>query len=219
MPAVEELPSTIKRSPKKAQNTWIKAHDSAVKEYGEGRRAHMTAFAALKHSFEKVGDHWEAKDGKGPSDKGATDRSGRTEEGVDANASKDHLMQVAGRLGVTGRSKMTKPELVEAIKKANRSATAKSRSNGKASTKSTGTKSTNTKSTSAKSTGTKSTGTKSTGTKSGTKAASSSKSGTKTTSKVKSGPKSSSTKSTKSAPKKSTAKKSTPKKASAAKSR
>ncbi|NJP90633.1 hypothetical protein HCN51_14425 [Nonomuraea sp. FMUSA5-5] len=204
MPAVEELPSTIKRSPKKAQNTWIKAHDSAVKEYGEGRRAHMTAFAALKHSFEKVGDHWEAKDGKGPSDKGATDRSGRTEEGVDANASKDHLMQVAGRLGVTGRSRMTKPELVEAIKKANRSATAKSRSNGKASTKSTGTKST---------------GTKSTGTKSGTKAASSSKSGTKATSKVKSGPKSSPKKSTKSAPKKSTAKKSTPKKASAAKSR
>ncbi|MEU1387557.1 MULTISPECIES: ChaB family protein [unclassified Nonomuraea] len=127
MPAVDELPSTIKRSPKKAQNTWIKAHDSAVKEYGEGRRAHMTAFAALKHSFEKVGDHWEPKGQKGPSDKGATDRSGRTEEGVDANAGKEHLQGVASRLGVRGRSRMTKTELVDAIKKANRKATAKAR--------------------------------------------------------------------------------------------
>jgi cation transport regulator ChaB len=127
MPAVEELPSTIRRSPKKAQATWIKAHDHAVEQYGEGRRAHMTAFAALKHSFEKVGDHWEPKSKKGPSDKGATDRSGRTEEGVDANASKSHLQSVAARLGVTGRSRMTKEELVDAIKKANRKATAKSR--------------------------------------------------------------------------------------------
>ncbi|MED7930176.1 ChaB family protein [Nonomuraea sp. LP-02] len=127
MPGVEELPSTIKRSPKKAQRTWIKAHDSAVEEYGEGRRAHMTAFAALKHSFEKVGDHWEPKSEKGPSDQGAKDRSGRTAEGVDANASKEHLQDVAKRLGVTGRSRMNKKELVEAIKKANRKATAKAR--------------------------------------------------------------------------------------------
>ncbi|MFF0774840.1 ChaB family protein [Nonomuraea wenchangensis] len=127
MPGVEELPSTIKRSPKKAQRTWIKAHDSAVEEYGEGRRAHMTAFAALKHSFEKVGDHWEPKSEKGPSDQGAKDRSGRTAEGVDANASKEHLQGVAKRLGVTGRSRMNKKELVEAIKKANRKATAKAR--------------------------------------------------------------------------------------------
>ncbi|MET9341398.1 ChaB family protein [Nonomuraea sp. NPDC003804] len=127
MPGREELPSTIARSPKKAQETWIKAHDSAVKTYGEGERAHRTAFSALKHSFEKVGDHWEPKSGKGPSDKGATDRSGRTAEGVDANASKQHLYDVAARLGVTGRSKMTKSELVDAIKKANRRDTARSR--------------------------------------------------------------------------------------------
>ncbi|MFG2075775.1 Rho termination factor, N-terminal domain [Nonomuraea maritima] len=127
MPGVEELPSTIRRSPKKAQRTWIKAHDSAVKEYGEGRRAHMTAFAALKHSFEKVGDHWEPKGKKGPSDKGATDRSGRTDEGVDANAGKGHLRNLAARLGIKGRTKMKKQELVDAIKKANRRQTAKSR--------------------------------------------------------------------------------------------
>ncbi|MFG6201179.1 ChaB family protein [Nonomuraea sp. JJY05] len=157
MPAVEELPSTIKRSPKKAQNTWIKAHDNAVKEYGEGRRAHMTAFAALKHSFEKVGDHWEPKPKKGPSDERAamtrpgkatemaragkaavtrtakaamtrtTQTAAKTAEGVNANATKEHLQKLAARLDVRGRSKMTKQELVNAIKKANRKLTAKAR--------------------------------------------------------------------------------------------
>ena len=135
MPAKEELPSTLQRSPKKAQRTWSKAHDSAVEEYGEGERAHRTAFAALKHSFEKVGDKWQAKDQKGPSDKqaaksGAKARkgSGKTAGGVDANASKAHLMDVAKKLDVRGRSRMTKDELVDAIQKANAKATRKSRS-------------------------------------------------------------------------------------------
>ncbi|MFC4533515.1 ChaB family protein [Sphaerisporangium dianthi] len=130
MPGKQELPSTIERSPKKAQETWIKAHDSAVETYGEGERAHRTAFSALKHSFEKVGDHWEPKAKKGPSDEQAargTPEPGRTAEGVDANASKKHLAEVAARLGVEGRSKMDKEQLVEAIKKANRRATAKAR--------------------------------------------------------------------------------------------
>ena len=68
MPASEEIPSTIARSPKHAQEIWAKAHDAAVETYGEGERAHRTAFAALKHSYEKVGDHWEAKEHSGPSD-------------------------------------------------------------------------------------------------------------------------------------------------------
>lgn len=130
MPGREELPSTLKRSSPAAQDTWIKAHDSAVETYGEGRRAHRTAFAALKHSFEKVGDHWERKSGRGPSDEQAekgTPRPAETAEGVDANASKRHLYDVASRLGIEGRSKMSKEELVEAIKKANRRATAKAR--------------------------------------------------------------------------------------------
>jgi hypothetical protein len=134
MPAKDELPSTLQRSPKKAQETWGKTHDSAVEEYGEGERAHRTAFASLKHGFEKVGDHWEPKDEKGPSDKqaakgGASARKGgKTAEGVDANASKQHLMDVAKRLDVSGRSKMNKDELVDAIKKANAKETRKSRS-------------------------------------------------------------------------------------------
>ena len=134
MPGKQELPSTLERSSKKAQDTWVKAHDSAVEEYGEGERAHRTAFAALKHSFEKVGDHWEAKDEKGPSDQQAASSGkaartgGSTAEGVDANATKAHLMDVAKRLDVPGRSRMNKDELVEAIKKANRRETSKSRS-------------------------------------------------------------------------------------------
>ena len=34
----------------------------------DGERAHRTALASLKHSFEKVGDHWEPKEQRGPSD-------------------------------------------------------------------------------------------------------------------------------------------------------
>ena len=56
-PIPDELPSTIRRSGKKAQRTFAKAHDSAVETYGEGERANRTAFSALKHTHEKVGDH------------------------------------------------------------------------------------------------------------------------------------------------------------------
>ena len=130
MPAQEDMPSTLRRSPKKAQHTWAKTHDSAVETYGEGRRAHQTAFAALKHSFEKVGDHWEPKAKKGPSDKkaaGGRDTKAKTAGGVDANASKQHLRDVAKKLDISGRSTMTKPELVKAIQKANASSTRKAR--------------------------------------------------------------------------------------------
>jgi len=132
MPAKDELPSTLQRSPKKAQRTWSKAHDSAVDEYGEGERAHRTAYSALKHSYEKVGDHWEGKNKgkKGPSDRQAkrsTPKQGKTAGGVDANASKSHLYDVAKKLDITGRSRMGKDELVKAIKKENAKQTRKSR--------------------------------------------------------------------------------------------
>ncbi|HET6529918.1 MAG TPA: ChaB family protein [Actinoplanes sp.] len=130
MPGRKELPDTLKRSPKKAQDTFIKAHDSAVKEYGEGERAHRTALAAVKHSFEKVGDHWEPKSRKGPSDAKAAGGRGtkaRTAGGVDANASKEHLLGVAKKLDISGRSRMTKAELVSAIQKANKRSDSKAR--------------------------------------------------------------------------------------------
>jgi cation transport regulator ChaB len=126
MPGRDELPSTLKRSSAHAQEVWEKTHDSAVETYGEGERAHRTAFSAVKHQFEKVGDHWEEKDESGPSDKkaeGSRGSSGRTQGGVDENASKEHLMGIAKRLDIAGRSSMKKAELVEAIKKANDKAT------------------------------------------------------------------------------------------------
>ena len=123
-PKQDELPSTLQRSPVKAQRTFAKTYDSAVETYdGDESRAARTAFAAVKHSYEKVGDHWEPKDEKGPSDGGPGDNAG----GVDANASKKHLYEIAQRLDVPGRSKMDKAELVEAIDKANQRETARAR--------------------------------------------------------------------------------------------
>ncbi len=124
MPGRDELPSTLQRSPRKAKETWVKAHDSAVQEYGEGERAHRTAYGALKHTHEKAGDHWEPKAGgaKGPSDEQSArprGQSGESYGGVDANASKEHLLRLARELGVRGRSSMTKQELARAIQKEN----------------------------------------------------------------------------------------------------
>ncbi|GAA4430894.1 ChaB family protein [Georgenia halophila] len=121
-PKQTELPSTLQKSDKKAQRTFAEAHDSAAEEYGEGERAHRVAYAALKHTHEKVGDHWEPKKESGPSDKqakGGRGTSRKTAGGVDANASKAHLYDVAKELDVPGRSKMDKGELVKAIQKAN----------------------------------------------------------------------------------------------------
>ena len=117
------MPGTLKRSPKKAQDTYVAAHDSAVEEYGEGERAHRTAFASLKHSFEKVGDHWEPKDEKGPSDPQAKQRGAaarnrpkRTHGGIDVEGNtKQELYERAKRAGVKGRSRMSKSELADAL--------------------------------------------------------------------------------------------------------
>ncbi|MCM3521716.1 MULTISPECIES: ChaB family protein [unclassified Curtobacterium] len=129
MPAKDEIPSTLQRSPEHAQDIFAETLDSANETYGPGERAHRTAYAAVKHEYEKVGDHWEEKDSSGPSDSGAegTRGSGETQGGVDANASKAHLMEVAKRLDVSGRSTMDKDELVQAIKRANDRATAAAR--------------------------------------------------------------------------------------------
>jgi cation transport regulator ChaB len=131
VPARKDMPSTLRRSPRKAQETWAETHDSAVETYGEGERAHRTAFSSLKHSFEKVGDHWEPKEKKGPSDaqaaRGRNARPTKTAGGVDANATKQHLMDVARRLDIKGRSSMSKQELVDAIQKANDRSTRKAR--------------------------------------------------------------------------------------------
>jgi len=122
-PKENELPGTLKRSPKKAQKTFAKAHDSAADQYGDGERAHRVAFSALKHTHEKIGDHWEPKDEKGPSDPRAKnprarENKGRTYGGVDVygNSKKD-LYERAQKIGIEGRSSMSKEKLAEAIAK------------------------------------------------------------------------------------------------------
>ncbi len=123
MPAREEMPDTIKRSSAKAQRTWAATHDSAVETYGEGERAHRTAYSALKHSFEKVGARWVANKSKGPSDpqaakggRAARDSGSESFGGVDVMGhTKSQLYDRARKLDISGRSSMTKTELARAI--------------------------------------------------------------------------------------------------------
>jgi cation transport regulator ChaB len=117
-----ELPDTLRRSGAKAQRTFAKAHDAAVEQYGEGERAHRTALAALKHTHERSGGRWVVKKTPGPSDprsKKTTAQKrrgeGETFGGVDVEQNTKHELYVrAQRLGVEGRSKMSKRELARA---------------------------------------------------------------------------------------------------------
>ncbi len=131
----EDIPSTIKRSPKKVQDTYAKTLDSAHETYDNEERAHRTAFSAVKHVAEKKGDHWELKDEKGPSDRQAAKRgkaarnaSSDTYGGIDASKPKSELYEDAKRAGIEGRSKMSKEELAKALQKHSERETAKARS-------------------------------------------------------------------------------------------
>jgi ChaB len=53
-----ELPGTLKRSSREAQETFTRAHASAVQAYGEGDQADRAAYVEFKRAFEKCGDHW-----------------------------------------------------------------------------------------------------------------------------------------------------------------
>lgn len=123
-PKPSELPETLKKSDAKAQRTYAKTYDAALEEYDDAERAARTAWAALKHTHEKVGDHWEEKPEYGASDdraeaaqEGRPRGEGRTAGGVNARATKEHLMEQARELDVEGRSTMTKEELVRALEK------------------------------------------------------------------------------------------------------
>ncbi|TYC25436.1 cation transport regulator ChaB [Micromonospora sp. MP36] len=129
-----EVPSTVARSDDKAVRTYKKTLESAEETYGDGERAHRTAFASLKHTHEKVGDHWEPKEHKGPSDPQAAlgtpvsaERRRPTAQGVDVNASKGHLDEVARKVGIEDPENLNKDDLVRAIEKANARATARAR--------------------------------------------------------------------------------------------
>lgn len=118
------MPGTLKRSPTKAQKTYAKTLENAEREYGSGERASRTAYAALKHTFEKVGDHWEPKDKPGPSDPRARQsaRSGRrTEEdesfgGIDVEGhTREELLERARARGIDVNTRMTKAEIARRL--------------------------------------------------------------------------------------------------------
>ena len=130
----KDVPSTIARSDDKAVRTFKKTLESSEETYGGGERARRAAFASLKHTHEKIGDHWEPKERKGPSDpeaaRGAPEAIARplpTAQGVDANASKGHLDEVARKVGIQRPETIAKSDLIGAIEKANRRASAQAR--------------------------------------------------------------------------------------------
>ena len=131
----DDLPSTLQRSPAKVQRAYAETLDSAEDTYdGDEERAHRTAWASVKHIAEKQRDHWELKDEYGPSDAQAekTGRDARsspaeTHGGINANKTKDELLEDAREADITGRSDMDKAELVDALEKHSRRATAKAR--------------------------------------------------------------------------------------------
>ncbi|MES2889110.1 MAG: ChaB family protein [Pseudomonadota bacterium] len=118
-----DMPSTLLRSSDKAQRTYAETLKQAEKTYGPGERAGRTAYSSLKHSFEKVDDHWEAKEHPGSSDSqaaksGASARSSGRDSagGVDAfGHSRAELLERARRLDIRGRSTMNKEALAKAI--------------------------------------------------------------------------------------------------------
>jgi cation transport regulator ChaB len=120
MPGREDVPSTIRRSAKRAQDIYLKTHASAVETYGEGERAHRTAYAALKDEYRKSGDRWVPKGHRGPSDPQAqgnryTRRMTAGGYDVGPRATLKELRQEARELEIPGRSKMNKDELKQAI--------------------------------------------------------------------------------------------------------
>jgi len=60
--SMTELPGTLQRSCREAQETFRRALDDAIRTHGPGDQAHRIAYLALKQKFAKRGDHWIAKD-------------------------------------------------------------------------------------------------------------------------------------------------------------
>src|SRR5437899_2817758 len=115
MPGREDMPSTIRRSDDRAQDIYVQTHDAAVEQYGEGERAHRTAFASLKNEYRKSGDRWVPKGHRGPSDPQAegnrfTHRVTAGGYDVGPEATLAELRQEARELNIPGRSRMNKDE-------------------------------------------------------------------------------------------------------------
>ena len=70
--SMTELPGTLQRSCREAQETFPTALFVAVRTHGMGDQAHRIAYMALKQNFEKRGDHWIAKDNPADCGEGGT---------------------------------------------------------------------------------------------------------------------------------------------------
>jgi hypothetical protein len=84
-------------------------------------RKDMPANAAATRSLEKVGDHWEPRVRRRSSDAprpGPQDADTMTVAGVNAGTTRHDLLEVAKRLEVRGRSRMSKQDLLKAIRRA-----------------------------------------------------------------------------------------------------
>lgn len=94
-----DLPDTLERSPKHAQEIYRETLKSAHETYdGDEERAHRVAYAALKRQYKKSGDRWVKK--------GLMD------------STREELYQRARQLDIHGRSSMDKQELAEAVRRA-----------------------------------------------------------------------------------------------------
>jgi ChaB len=60
--SMTELPGTLQRSCREAQETFLSALDDAIRIHGAGDQAHRIAYTVLKQKFEKRADHWIARD-------------------------------------------------------------------------------------------------------------------------------------------------------------
>lgn len=131
--ARDDVPATLRRSDRKAQDTYAETRASAESEYHDSGRAARTAWSAVKQAYEKVGDRWKRKAVAGPSDAHAArggdpaDNPAPTDGGIDANASKAHLLELARAADIGGRSSMNKAELVTALREDADQATADAR--------------------------------------------------------------------------------------------
>ena len=58
VPPACDLPGTLKRSSKEAQETFARALATAVRVHGDENQANRAAYAEFKRTFEKRADPW-----------------------------------------------------------------------------------------------------------------------------------------------------------------
>lgn len=61
--SIRQLPRSVKDNlPKRAQEIYKEAFNSAMDQYGEEETAHKVAWSAVKKKYKKEGDRWVKKE-------------------------------------------------------------------------------------------------------------------------------------------------------------